>query len=261
MTVALLVRDSATARLLAHRVAQSHELVAVVVESGRDARRAKLRRTLMRGFPWRLPLTVLDFAALAAYRGLSSWYAARRDRAEGAARNWPATQIIRVDDVNHPPAVRSLLGREPDVCLVFGTAILRGDALRIGGRYLLNIHGGIVPAYRNVHSEFWAVLNNDLDNVGVSVMHLDPGVDSGAVALQRRLAVDPGESIFSVRHRIAGLAVEAGMDALAAAARGSLPRKAQNHRHAGFYGTPGAADLLRLWTRRLRHPSPPQASR
>lgn len=251
MTVALLVRDSIVARLLAHRVAELYELQLVVVESGRDARRSKLKKELGLGFPWRLPLTILDLVGLAVYQRLSSRYSARRNRKERIPRQWPATRILRVDDVNDRSAVALLMELKPAVCLVLGTAILRGDTLRVGDQYLLNIHGGIVPAYRNVHSEFWAVLQNDIDNIGVTVMLLDEGVDSGAIVLQRRLNVDPEESIFSIRHRNSRLAVHVGMEALATAARRPLPAEPQNHAIGRFYRTPGVVDLLRLILNRI----------
>lgn len=251
MTVALLVRNSPAARLLAQRVAESCELLAVVVESGRDARRAKLRRELRRGWPWRLPLTILDLAALAAYQWSWSRYCARRDRDDAVPQAWPATEMAQVDDVNDPASVALLTRLEPDICLVFGTGILRGRTLRLGSRYVLNVHGGIVPAYRNVHSEFWAVLRNDLGNVGTSIIHLDEGIDSGAVALQRRLPVDPHESVFSIRYRNARLAVEVALEALAVAARGPLPAEPQDISKRGFYKTPGFVDLVRMGARRF----------
>ena len=246
MTVALLVRNSSATRFLAHRIAESHELLAVVVESGREARRAKLGRELRRGFPWRLPLTILDLIALAAYGRLWSHYRARRDREEAVPQAWPATKIAEVDDVNDPSAAALLTRLRPDICLVCGTAILRSRTLRLGSRYVLNIHGGIVPAYRNVHSEFWAVLRNDLGNVGTSIIHLDEGIDSGAVALQRRLTVDPTESVFSVRYRNTHLAVETALEALAVAARSPLPAEPQDPAKRGFYKTPGFIDLVRM---------------
>lgn len=144
-----------------------------------------------------------------------------------------------------------LTALKPDICLVLGTGILRGPTLRLGSRYILNIHGGIVPAYRNVHSEFWAVLRNDLGNIGPSVIHLDEGIDSGAVALQQRLAVRPGESLFSIRYRNAQLAVDAALEALEAAAGGPLPAEPQDTAKRGFYRTPGFADLARMGTRRF----------
>ncbi|MCE2398468.1 MAG: hypothetical protein J4F34_05400 [Gemmatimonadetes bacterium] len=120
---------------------------------------------------------------------------------------------------------------------------LRGETLRVAGRYLLNIHSGIVPAYRNVHSEFWAIRRSDFGNVGVSIIHLDEGIDSGPVALQRRLTVGPGESIFSVRYRNSLLAVEAALEALDAAASGPLPATPQDASKREFHRTPTLADL------------------
>ncbi len=251
MTVALLVRDSPAARLLAHRVAESHELLAVVVESGRDARRAKLSRELHRGFPWRLPLTILDLAALGTYQWCWSRYRTRRDLAVAVPQAWPAVAITQVDDVNDEAGVALLTRLKPDICLVFGTGILRGRTLRLGSRYVLNIHGGIVPAYRNVHSEFWGVLRNDLGNIGTSIIHLDEGIDSGAVALQRRLMVDPDESLFSIRYRNTQLAVETALEALAVAACGPLPAEPQDPAKRGFFITPRLVDLVRMSARRV----------
>ena len=156
-----------------------------------------------------------------------------------------------MDDFNDPSSVALLRRMKPDVCLVFGTAILRGDTLRIAGRYLLNIHGGIVPAYRNVHSEFWAVLRDDIANIGVTILHLDEGIDSGAIALRHRLPVDPAESLFSIRYRNARLAVQAATETLAAAAQGPLPAEPQDPAAGGFHRTPGFVDLARLWVRHV----------
>ncbi len=252
MTVALLVRDSAVARLLAHRVADSFDLRLVVVESGRDARRAKLGRELRRGFPWRLPLALLDLAALGVYQFLWRRYAVSCNRENPVPPEWPAAATIRVNNANDPAAVEALAHLKPDVCLVLGTAILRGPTLRAGGRCLLNIHGGIVPAYRNVHSEFWAVMRNDYNNVGVTVMHLDEGIDTGAIALQRRLPVEPGEPLFSIRHRNNRLAVDTGIEALAAASAGPLPSVPQEPSAQGFFKTPRLVDFARLATRAAR---------
>ena len=251
MTVALLVRNSPAARLLAHRVAESHELLAVVVESGHDARRGKLRRELRRGLPWLLPLTILDLAALAVYQWSWSRYRVRRDVAVAVPQAWPASTITHVDDVNDEAGVALLTRLKPEICLVFGTGILRGRTLRLGSRYVLNIHGGIVPAYRNVHSEFWCVLRNDLGNLGTSIIHLDEGIDSGAVALQRRLMVDPDESLFSIRYRNARLAIETALEALAIAARGPLPTEPQDPAKRGFFRTPRLVDLMRMSARRF----------
>ena len=68
--------------------------------------------------------------------------------------------------------------------------------LSIAKRYTLNIHGGIVPKYRNVHSEFWAISKNDFKNIGTSIIHLDPGIDTGDIAIQEILEINSNDTIF-----------------------------------------------------------------
>ena len=252
MKVALLVRDSHLARELADRVAARWEMAVIVSESGRAARRRKLKRELRRGFPWRIPLTFVDLLALWLLERAWNRYRRRRDPT-GVAAPWPSgCTVVEADDANDIEAVEALRAAEPDVVLVLGTAILTGDTLRAAHGHVLNIHGGIVPQYRNVHSEFWAVMRDDVDHIGVSVLHLDEGIDSGAVAVQRRLEVEPGEPFFALRYRNTQLALDAALEALALTASGKLPASPQSGSQAGFHRTPGAAAILRflLKTRR-----------
>src|SRR5678809_621983 len=43
------------------------------------------------------------------------------------------------------------------------------------------LHPGICPEYRNAHGCFWALANRDLGNVGMSLLKIDAGVDTGPV--------------------------------------------------------------------------------
>ena len=56
-------------------------------------------------------------------------------------------------------------------------------------KYFLNIHGGIVPNYRNVHGQFWSYYNKDYSNMGSSILHLTKGIDNGNVALMSNLDI------------------------------------------------------------------------
>lgn len=247
MRVALLVRDSAAARQLARRIAERWELPLVISESGRSARARKLKRELRRGFPWRTPLTLIDLFALWLFEAMWKAYL-RRTVGTDFASEWPnGSKVVQVDDANDPESVEALREVAADIVLVLGTAILRGETLRVPRRYLLNIHGGIVPRYRNVHSEFWALARHDPGNIGVSILHLDEGIDSGAIALQRHLHVEPGESLFSIRLRNSRLAIEAALEAVSMVEAGQLAALPQRSGEAGFYRTPRASDLLRFF--------------
>ncbi len=243
-----LCRNGAPARFIADHLSSSGRLDGIVVETGRAARRRKVRREMRRRGVWGLPALAVDLTALAIYGRLWKRALTSEMKAYPTARDWP-TDIPRetFDDANEPACVEALQRMDPEVLVVFGTSILRSDVLSVPSRAALNIHGGIVPGYRNVHSEVWAVLRDDVENIGTSILHLDEGVDSGAVALERRV-VSGGGGFFDLRWKNLELAANLIGEALELDAKDALPREPQNAaRPSGFFPTPGARELLRIW--------------
>jgi methionyl-tRNA formyltransferase len=43
------------------------------------------------------------------------------------------------------------------------------------------MHPGICPEYRNAHGCFWALANGDLERVGMTLLKIDAGIDTGPV--------------------------------------------------------------------------------
>lgn len=250
MRVVFLCRNGLVARYVAHELSRDRSLTAIVVESGRDARRRKLRRDWERTPWWRIPLFLVDLVALALYGRL--WRAELRRRMAGhpALEGYPeGVPLHRVHDANDEECVGILRDLTPDVMVVLGTSILGRRVLEIPTQAALNIHGGIVPEYRNVHSEVWAVLRGEPTQVGTSIIHLDEGIDSGAVALQERVGAgtpDAVGSFFDLRWRNVELAARLARQALRRHSEGTLPRLVQDAREAGFHPTPGARELVRL---------------
>lgn len=253
MTVVLLCREGVAARYLAHELYRGEALDAIVVESGREARARKLGREWSATPWWQVPILALDLAALAVYGKLWGWTLRRRLAGHPAATGYPqGVPLDRVDDANDLASVFALQELEPDVLVVFGTSILRAPVLSIPTQAALNVHGGIVPAYRNVHSEVWAALNGDAENAGTSIIHLDSGIDSGAVALQER--VQGARGFFDLRWRNLELGARLALEALRKHAAGELPRDPQDGTDAGFFKTPGFGALARLAFTRVRLP-------
>jgi len=250
MKVVFLCRDGAAARYIAHELHADGYVDAIVVESGREARKRKLRRAWT-GTPWwKSPVFVLDLVALAIYGKLWSRFVARAMRVYPGRDVFPGDVPVHcVDDANDAECLSILEGLSPNVLVVLGTSILKGPTLAIPTDLALNIHGGIVPDYRNVHSDVWAVLRNDVANVGTSILHLDEGIDSGAIALQERVAGAHG--FFELRWRNVELSGQLIRKALSMHAEGTLPRDAQDESVVGFHPTPGVGALLRLATTRV----------
>lgn len=261
MRTVLLARDGLVARYLAHELVSAGLVDAIVTESGSDARQRKLQREISRTPWWRTPAFVFDLAALAVYGSLWSRVLQRRLAGHPAAAGYPdGVELHAVEDANDAECVEVLRTLEPDVLLVLGTSILKADVLSIPTRAALNVHGGIVPEYRNVHSEVWAVLNDDASRIGTSILHLDEGIDSGAVALQETVQLTrsgTGDvSFFELRWRNVELAARLARTALEREREGSLPKTPQpTDRTSGFYRTPGLGELIRLAYRSRRLPA------
>lgn len=250
MRVVLLCRQGAAGRLIAHRMHEAGRLDAIVFEGGRAARQRKLSRSLRRTPWWALPRLGFDLVALSLYG--RAWKAAllERLRAHPGYAKPPPVPILGFDDANESACVDALRDLAPDVLVVYGTSILREPVLGVANTSL-NIHGGIVPQYRNVHSEVWAVMNGAPEDIGTSILHLDLGIDSGAVALQRR--IEPAGGFFELRWRNLELSAELIVEALQQLDAGALRAERQDEDEGvGFYPTPGWRELwaVRRWSRR-----------
>ena len=53
----------------------------------------------------------------------------------------------------------------------------------------MNIHAGITPAYRGVHGLYWALVNDDAEQAGVTVHLVDKGIDTGDVLYQKKIEI------------------------------------------------------------------------
>ncbi len=70
-----------------------------------------------------------------------------------------------------------------------GTRIISKEILNCTNAVYINTHAGITPNYRGVHGAYWALANNDLNNCGVTVHLVDPGIDTGGVLYQKNINI------------------------------------------------------------------------
>tara|TARA_B110001454_G_scaffold68975_1_gene67331 strand:+ start:576 stop:1346 length:771 start_codon:yes stop_codon:yes gene_type:complete len=69
----------------------------------------------------------------------------------------------------------------PDLMIVFGSSIIKEPLLSLKPNYFINLHLGLSPYYRGSGTNFWPFVNNELEYVGSTILHLDPGVDTGDI--------------------------------------------------------------------------------
>jgi hypothetical protein len=240
MCVLLMARDGREGRHLAAKLAEEGLIDAVLFESGAKARWRKFKRHF-RAPPWRWPAKIRDVFALRAYARWHDEYISGR-----LERTRPLSiPVFACGDANDPAARKALADLKPALVLVFGTAILKEEVLKAAPLFL-NIHGGLVPKYRNVHSEFWAFLSGKSGEIGTSILHVRPGIDDGPVALQRAVNSGGVSSLREARLLNFKLACELAAEAVRAWRDGSLASRPQERSQGRLYPTPSCKDFEQL---------------
>ncbi|HTD93462.1 MAG TPA: formyl transferase [Chitinophagaceae bacterium] len=101
----------------------------------------------------------------------------------------PDQKITRLDSVNEERCIALLRKMAPDIVLVNGTRIISKKVLGSVNAVFINMHTGITPKYRGVHGGYWAVVDNDEENCGVTVHLVDKGIDTGGILYQAPISV------------------------------------------------------------------------
>jgi methionyl-tRNA formyltransferase len=153
--------------------------------------------------------------------------------------------VLRVSNGNAPEVAEFLAGCKPDIMIARSKQLLSKRIFRIPRKGSLVMHPGICPEYRNAHGCFWAMAERDLDRVGLTLLRIDAGVDTGPVYGYFSYDFDEAnESHVRVQYRM----VLENLDALAQRIRDIGAGTAQpievSGRESGVWGQPWLSRYL-----------------
>jgi len=114
----------------------------------------------------------------------------------------------------------------PDIAIVFGASIIRDPLLSLipRGRFI-NLHLGLSPYYRGSGTNFWPFINNELQYVGATLLHIDAGIDTGDIIAHVTPMIAKGDDVHKVGCKVIEVAVKTLVDCLSLlAAAQELPR-------------------------------------
>ena len=131
-------------------------------------------------------LRILDVVALRLYYGIFLAGKDRRWEREELRQRCliygdipPDTAILKVASPNTEEAETFIKKMNPDVVLARSKVLLKESVFSIPAKGTFVMHPGICPEYRNAHGCFWALANRDLNKVGMTLLRIDKGVDTG----------------------------------------------------------------------------------
>src|SRR6266567_1277861 len=140
-------------------------------------------------------------------------------------------QPVRIKGREAIEEVRALRP-EAIVVMAYGQ-ILPRDLLEIPPVACLNLHASLLPRWRGAAPIQAAIAAGDPET-GITVMHMDEGLDTGDILLQRRIDIRSNDTGGSLHERLANIGPDALLHALKSLVESSAPRIPQDNSLATY---------------------------
>ena len=112
------------------------------------------------------------------------------------------TPVLATSTPNNKESEAFVRAQQPDIILARCKTILAERVFSLARIGTFVMHPGICPDYRNSHGCFWALASGDIANVGMTLLKVDQGIDTGPVYAYFRAPYDESsESHIVVQHR------------------------------------------------------------
>jgi hypothetical protein len=220
----------------------------VVIREAATRRRRRIVREIKRVGLGRF-LDVLAFRfhyALTTARADREWEQRELERLRTLFPAQPDGPQIVVDSPNATAAEQFIRDCRPDLVIARCKTILKEQVFSIPTHGTFVMHPGICPEYRNAHGCFWAMASGDDANVGMTLLRIDRGVDTGPVFGYFRVTPDPSESHVVTQHRSVLDHLDGIREMLTAiAADTAVPVETRGRRSAAW-GQPWLTAYLRM---------------
>jgi hypothetical protein len=162
--------------------------------------------------------------------------------------------ILYTASPNSSEALEFIRAAQPDIMIARCKTLLKDDVFSIPSRGTFVMHPGICPEYRNAHGCFWALANDDCARVGMTLLRVDRGVDTGAVYGYYTYNFDEiKESHALIQHRVVFDNLDAIREKLEEIDRGCAETVNTSGRISAAWGQPWLSRYLRWkWKARVR---------
>jgi methionyl-tRNA formyltransferase len=153
----------------------------------------------------------------------------------GDAFSIPTFHVANVNS----PEMETVLDEHPCDLLVSISCpqIVRPKLLRRFPSGGINVHSAPLPKYRGLMPGFWVLLNGEKETA-VTVHDLAEKLDNGDILLQRRIAIDVGETWDSLIRKTKRAAGEALIDAVSRIEAGNATRTPNRDEESTYFSFP-----------------------
>lgn len=159
-----------------------------------------------------------------------------------------AIEVLKTVSPNSPETRDFLQRLVPDMAVARCKILIKSEIFSLVPAGILVLHPGICPEYRNSHGCFWALANDDPDKVGMTLLRIDDGIDTGPVYGYYSYAFDVRRDTPAI---IYARVVYDNLDALREKFQdihiGKANAISTKGRSSGIWGQPWLSKYLKIW--------------
>ncbi|NLP34260.1 MAG: methionyl-tRNA formyltransferase [Clostridiales bacterium] len=166
-----------------------------------------------------------------------------KQKGRGKAMSFPPVKEVAIENrlsiyqpfkVKDPEFVQLIRELEPEAIVVaaFGQ-ILPKELLEIPTYGCINVHASLLPKYRGAAPIQYSIINGE-EETGITIMHMDVGLDTGDMILQAKTSISPDETGGSLHDKLADLGAELIIEALDKIKAGTAERVPQDDSKASY---------------------------
>lgn len=245
-TIVMLTTDKPLCRAVAHALHQRFGCVESIVVRRKSPIASVVHRARRVG----IARAAGELMLLGAYGALAARLAARRRRAILAEHRLDSSPLPPghahwVSSLNTDETISLLQRFEPDAVVVFHAPIISARVIKSVPAPFINLHGGITPAYRGNYGAYWALVNGDHKNCGVTVHLVDEGIDTGDIVFQSKTRPACGDNFFTYQFFQTAKGIPLLVQAVDDVLNGRLSRYRRDSERSVLWRTPTLSEYLR----------------
>lgn len=235
-------------------LASFSNLVGVVrLKERPEAVSRRIKRELKRIGPLRF-VDVLAFRFYYKFRHAKADAQWNNDELARIQKRFPAIDApsIETHTPNTPEAENFIRETTPDVIIARSKFMLNKRIFKLAKTGTFVMHPGICPEYRNAHGCFWALANDDTEKVGLTLLKIDEGIDTGPNYGYFTYDYDSaGESHIRIQDRCVTENYDELAKKLVAVHKGEAKPIDTTGRSSGTWGQPWMTKYIK-WKRKAR---------
>lgn len=233
----------------------SHLAGIVILKEPASRARQRIRREFKR-------VGALGMADVVAFRAYYKLFLAatdhrwvlERQREMRARYPMPKTAIptLHATSPNTADVEKFVRDCQPDMMFALCKTIIKKSVFSVPRLGTYVFHPGVCPEYRNAHGCFWALVKRDMQRVGMTLLRIDEGVDTGPVYGFFSYKFDElKESHYVIQNRVVLENLDSLRDKLLEIQTGSTASIDTHGRASGVWGQPRLSAWLK-WKRLAR---------